>query len=219
MRTPGSDEYLAYGFLYSEGIINSIQDVVDFDIESEEVILTLSDDAEFNAETYRRVTTITSACGVCGKESLAHLPHCHEHPLNPQFQIRSIELENCSSALFAAQTMFKLTGGTHAAGAFDLDGKLIAHEEDIGRHNAMDKLVGKCLLNDIDTSQHFVIVSGRSSFELTQKAIRAGFPIMGSVGAASSLAVDLAREHDLTLASFVKDNRTVIHSASHRIRY
>ncbi len=217
MRTPGSDEALIYGFVYSEGIINSLQEANDIEYGSDEVLLTLSDTIEFDSETHRRVTTMTSACGVCGKESLTHLPQCHEYPLNSEFQIYPDDLVNASLILSASQTLFKLTGGTHAAGAFDLDGNLIFHEEDVGRHNAMDKLIGKLMLNNINTSQHFVMVSGRSSFELVQKAIRAGFPILGSVGAASSLAIDLAREHDLTLANFVKDNRMVIHSSSHRI--
>ena len=217
MRTPGSDDILAYGFVFAEGIIDSIQEVIEVAIGPDEIILTLSDTVEFDAEAHRRLTTITSSCGVCGKTSLSHLPGCQDYQLNSQFQIGPNILVKSSLSMTSVQTLFKLTGGTHAAGAFDVEGNLIFHEEDVGRHNAMDKLVGKLMLNDIDTNQHFVMVSGRSSFELVQKAIRAGFPILGSVGAASSLAIDLAREHNLTLASFVKDNRMVIHSSSHRI--
>lgn len=217
MRTPGSDEHLVVGFVYSEGIIDSINSIQNLELSVHSAILTISEDVEFDIKSHNRISTITSACGVCGKESLSHLPHIHEMPLNSDFRISSPVLLSCSDEIFSAQKLFEMTGGSHFAAALDSHGKLLCIEEDIGRHNAMDKLVGNMLIRGEQISDKLVFVSGRSSFELAQKAIRAGFPLLASVGAVSSFAVDLAREHDLTLVSFVKEERLVIHSSSRRI--
>ena len=217
MRTPGCDESLVTGFLYSEGIIDSINSIKGVELVENTAEITLHDDVDFEVKSHNRITTKTSACGVCGKESLSHLPHNHERPLNSKFQISSSTLLSCTEAIISAQQLFELTGGTHAAAAFDPLGNLLCIEEDIGRHNAMDKLVGTLMLERKQIGDNLVFVSGRSSFELAQKAIRAGFPLLASVGAVSSFAVDLAREHDLTLVSFVKEGRLVIHSSSSRI--
>ncbi len=217
MRTPVSDDALIHGFLYSEGIIDSIEDVTDVEYDPEQIVVTLDSNRDFDTQSHTRHTPITSACGVCGKESLSHLLHHQDCRPNHNFKFHENGLQKCSQQLRESQKLFQLSGGTHAAAAFDKDGVLVCIEEDIGRHNAMDKLVGRMMLEDIEISDHLVLVSGRSSFELVQKAIRGGFPILASVGAASSLAVDLARENDLTLVSFVKDDRLVIHSSPHRI--
>ena len=218
MRTPGYDQDLIIGFLYSEGIIDQYADV-DKIIESENKIsVKLSNSLSFDEKSHRRQTITSSACGVCGKVSLSNLHQLHTISLNESFSINSSQLSQNLQLLNSIQPLFKITGGTHAAVAFDKKGGIVASREDVGRHNALDKLIGHILQEEnIESESCVVQVSGRSSFELVQKTIRAGFPIMASVGAASSLAVDLAREHNLTLVCFLKPQSMVVHSAPNRI--
>ena len=218
MRTPGEDLDLVVGFLYSEGIIEeyeSIEDIMELD---NTVSIRISEDVVIDLESHRRQTVTTSACGVCGKTSLTNLHQIHNATLNKSFQIESNQLSKNLELLNSKQPLFELTGGTHAAVAFDRKGAVIAAREDVGRHNALDKLIGHMIRNGgLNNPESILQVSGRSSFELVQKTIRAGFPIMASVGAASSLAVELAREYNLTLVGFLKPDSMVIHSAPNRI--
>ena len=218
MRTPGEDIDLVVGFLYSEGIIEgneSIEDIMELD---NTVSIRISEDVVIDLESHRRQTVTTSACGVCGKTSLTNLHQIHNATLNKSFQIESNQLSKNLELLNSKQPLFELTGGTHAAVAFDRKGAVIAAREDVGRHNALDKLIGHMIRNGgLNNTESILQVSGRSSFELVQKTIRAGFPIMASVGAASSLAVELAREYNLTLVGFLKPDSMVIHSAPNRI--
>ena len=218
MRTPGEDIDLVVGFLYSEGIIEgyeSIEDIMELD---NTVSIRISEDVVIDLESHRRQTVTTSACGVCGKTSLTNLHQIHNATLNKSFQIESNLLSKNLELLNSKQPLFELTGGTHAAVAFDRKGAVIAAREDVGRHNALDKLIGHMIRNGgLNNTELILQVSGRSSFELVQKTIRAGFPIMASVGAASSLAVELAREYNLTLVCFLKPDSMVIHSAPNRI--
>ena len=204
MRTPGEDLDLVVGFLYSEGIIEeyeSIEDIMELD---NTVSIRISEDVVIDLESHRRQTVTTSACGVCGKTSLTNLHQIHNATLNKSFQIESNQLSKNLELLNSKQPLFELTGGTHAAVAFDRKGAVIAAREDVGRHNALDKLIGHMIRNGgLNNPESILQVSGRSSFELVQKTIRAGFPIMASVGAASSLAVELAREYNLTLVGSV----------------
>ena len=226
MRTPGDDEDLIVGMLYSESIIDGVEDILSIKLNSEVATIQLSDTVHFDINEHTRSTTKTAACGVCGKQSLDNLRHFHGPPLSEDIHItRSIVSSNSTSSR-AAQTMFSQTGGSHAAAAFTEQGQLICIREDVGRHNAMDKLIGALLRESSKTpqprsyngqSRTIVHLSGRSSFELVQKAVRAGFPILSSVGAASSLAVDLARENNLSLIAFVRDESMVIHSAPFRV--
>ena len=217
MRTPGDDSNLVRGFLYSEGIINSGSDIESMENNNDTIMVCLSDSFDFSDGNYRRTGLITSACGVCGKESLSHLPHRCDSTPNHDFKINWNQIIQNSKTLKQSQKLFQNTGGTHAAASFGLDSNLVHISEDIGRHNAMDKLVGTIIESELMSTEMIVFVSGRASFELVQKAIRAGFPILASVGAASSYAIDLAREHDLTLLSFAKGDRFVIHSSPHRV--
>ena len=218
MRTPGEDIDLVVGFLYSEGIIEgyeSIEDIMELD---NTVSIRISEDVVIDLESHRRQTVTTSACGVCGKTSLTNLHQIHNATLNKSFQIESNLLSKNLELLNSKQPLFELTGGTHAAVAFDRKGAVIAAREDVGRHNALDKLIGHMIRNGgLNNTELILQVSGRSSFELVQKSIRAGFPIMASVGAASSLAVELAREYNLTLVGFLKPDSMVIHSSPNRI--
>jgi FdhD protein len=226
MRTPGDDEDLIVGMLYSESIIDGVEDILSIKLTSESATIQLSENVRFDIKDHTRSTTKTAACGVCGKQSLNNLRHFHGPPLSEDIHITRSIISSNSASSKAAQTMFSQTGGSHAAAAFTEQGQLICIREDVGRHNAMDKLIGALLRKSGESpeshlyngkSRTIVHLSGRSSFELVQKAVRAGFPLLSSVGAASSLAVDLARENNLSLIAFVRDESMVIHSAPFRV--
>lgn len=217
MRTPGDDIDLIFGMLYSEGIIESNLDVHSLSIDSDEAKVILEDSCKFDASEHRRRTTKSSACGVCGKESISNLLHTHGPKLRDNFSLDITSISQAAESLISSQRIFELTGGTHAAAFFSEDCELISLREDIGRHNALDKLIGSYIRQPIYSTPPLLFVSGRASFELVQKCIRFGIPIMASVGAASTLAVDMAIEHNLTLLSFVRDGRMVVHSTPHRI--
>ena len=218
MRTPGEDEELVIGFLHSEGVIESLDCFSSIVTSDDRIIVKLEDTTMFNPDELTRRTTITSSCGICGKDSISNLLHIHGPELHFGFTITHEAVGKAVSGLRSMQSTFDLTGGTHACGRADIDGSIIDVREDIGRHNAMDKLIGAAILNqEIPISQEIVVVSGRASFELVQKALKAGFPIMISVGAPSSLAVDLANEHGMTLVSFANEDRMTVFSGSNRI--
>ena len=218
MRTPGEDEELVIGFLHSEGVIESIGCFSSILTSDERVVVKLEDTATFNPVEITRRTTMTSSCGICGKDSISNLLHMHGPKLSNGFTITHDAVGKAVLGLRSMQTTFDLTGGTHACGRARIDGSIIDVREDIGRHNAMDKLVGAALQNqEMPIEQEIVVVSGRASFELVQKALKAGFPIMVSVGAPSSLAVDLANEHGMTLISFANEDRMTVFSGSNRV--
>ena len=219
MRTPGNDSDLIKGLLYSEGIISSKSDIIEIidNIDNNKVIL--SKNVEFNPQDHNRKLTMTSSCGICGKESISNLIHLHGPELSDSIHINLNIIANALSALQNGQNLFSSTGGTHACARVDISGSLISIAEDIGRHNAMDKLIGDALKNDnLPIKEEIVVISGRASFELVQKSLRAGFPIMIAIGAPSSLAIDLATEHGMTLIGFAKKNKITIFSGSKRIR-
>ncbi len=217
MRTPGEDIDLIFGMLYSEGIIDTNLDVNSLSIDSDEAKVILAESCKFDASEHMRRTTKSSACGVCGKDSISNLLHIHGPRLRDNFSLNKKLISQAAENLISSQRIFELTGGTHAAAFFSENCELISLMEDIGRHNALDKLIGSYIRQPIDPIPPLLFVSGRASFELVQKCIRLGVPIMASVGAASTLAVDMAIEHNLTLLSFVRDGRMVVHSAPHRI--
>ena len=176
------------------------------------------EDTHFNPNQHVRRSTITSSCGICGKDSISNLLHIHGPPLSESFKINQQIVSNAVAALRAHQGTFDLTGGSHACARVLPGVGVIDVFEDIGRHNAMDKLVGNAIkLGHIPIKDELVVVSGRASFELVQKSLRAGFPIFISVGAPSSLAVDLANEHGMTLICFAAENRMTVFSGSGRI--
>jgi len=218
MRTPGEDSDLVRGLLYSEGIISSESDILEIQHHSEYNLVVLSDEVSFNAEEHNRKLTMTSSCGICGKESISNLIHMHGPELSKNIFVNIEAISNAISSLQNGQNFFSSTGGTHACARIDNSGSLISIAEDIGRHNAMDKLIGNALKNDyLPVKNEIVVVSGRASFELVQKSLRAGFPIMVALGAPSSLAIDLALEHGMTLVGFAKKNKITIFSGSKRI--
>jgi FdhD protein len=212
MRTPGADFELAAGFLYGEGIIDSAEDVlkisycVDSDLDAEQqyniVNVELRGGREFDLRPLERHFYTTSACGVCGKASLEQLElrGCPVMPAGPEVPAETIY--SLPDTLREAQGLFDATGGLHAAALFDKDGELLALREDVGRHNATDKLIGWALLEGrLPLTDHIVMVSGRSSFEILQKCLTAGVPVVCAISAPSSLAVDVAMNRATTPVS------------------
>ncbi len=228
MRTPGADFELAAGFLYGEGIVSSPEDIsrisycVDADIDAEQqyniVNVELRGGRSYDLKPLERHFYTTSACGVCGKASLEQLElrGCPVIPPGPEVAPEIIYA--LPEKLREAQGLFDATGGLHAAALFDKEGELVALREDVGRHNATDKLVGWALLEGrLPLSEHIVMVSGRSSFEILQKCLTAGVPVVCAISAPSSLAVDVARQFDMTLVGFLRGNRFNVYSGHERV--
>lgn len=227
MRTPGHDYELAIGFLFTEAIIDSYDQIesvkycedVGMQEEIENVVrVELRPEVSLDFDKFQRNFYTTSSCGVCGKSSIESVEvFCAR--LSDQMQISSEIIPTLSEKLRDAQQIFEHTGGLHAAGLFDRDGNLLLTREDVGRHNAMDKVIGACLFKkEIPLSNHIVMVSGRASFELVQKALRAGIPIMAAVGAPSSLAASLASDMNMTLLGFVRAESFNVYCGEQRIR-
>ncbi len=223
MRTPGADFELAAGFLYGEGIIQSRDEIlqISYCTEAEQqyntVNVTLRGEMPEVGRLERHFTT-TSACGVCGKASLESL-ELQACPLpDSTFTATPEVITSLPDKLRAAQGLFDKTGGLHAAALFTWDGELLALREDVGRHNALDKLVGWALLeNRLPLQNHIVLLSGRASFELLQKSLMAGVPLVCAVSAPSSLAVSVAQSFNLTLLGFLRGERFNIYSGEARI--
>jgi FdhD protein len=224
MRTPGGDFDLAAGFLYSEGLIAGRADVrresYCEDLTPDEQhynVVTVNLTRPFDAEALRRNFFANSSCGICGKATLDDVEvHCAPLADGPIVS-RPVVLA-MPGALRARQRVFAQTGGLHAAGLFTPAGALLAMREDIGRHNAVDKIVGESLLaGDLPLSEHVLQVSGRIGFEIVQKAARAGIAIVSAVGAPSSLAVEGADRLGMTLVGFVRDDRFNVYTRAERV--
>ncbi len=227
MRTPGNDFELAAGFLYGEGIVSSQDEIqkisycVDADADQRYNIVNveLRGDRDYDLRPLERYFYTTSACGVCGKASLEQLELRGCPVIGPGPEISAETVYSLPEKLREAQNLFESTGGLHAAALFDAEGELLALREDVGRHNATDKLVGWALLEGkLPLSGGIVMVSGRSSFEILQKCLTAGVPIVCAVSAPSSLAVDVAREFNMTLVGFLRGRRFNVYAGSERIR-
>ncbi|BAY61434.1 formate dehydrogenase family accessory protein FdhD [Calothrix brevissima NIES-22] len=229
MRTPGADFELAAGFLFSEGVINSKKDIqrmsycVDESIDGQQrhniVNIELREELIPDLQPLERHFYTNSACGVCGKASLEAL-HLRNCAIIPQEPIVTPEIiYSLPEKLRAAQGIFTATGGLHAAAVFNTQGELLNVQEDIGRHNALDKLIGSALLSDeLPLNNYILLVSGRSSFEILQKSTVAGVPIVCSVSAPSSLAVSVAQEFGITLIGFLRGERFNIYTGWERIK-
>lgn len=236
MRTPGHDFELAAGFLFTEDLIKSEDDI--------EIIAYCEDDSTFNQNknqsedisSFQNIVNVhltdkiileeagwqrnfhaNASCGLCGKMTIDSVKH-QVDPLDMELQIHQNVCYQLNAQLLAEQSVFEKTGGLHAAGLFNEEGKLLFVREDIGRHNAVDKVIGHALLSDmIPLDNHILMVSGRASFEIIQKALFARIPIVVAVSAASTLAVDLAEEGNITLIGFMRENRMVVYSHPERI--
>lgn len=225
MRTPGHDRELAVGFLYTEGVIRDAADIDDDALSGEEgaagnsVCVRLAEDVEVNAGSLSRNFYTTSSCGVCGKASLLALRSVCPPRARNAFEIDAHTLFLLPELLRARQAVFDQTGGLHAAALFTADGVLESVREDVGRHNALDKLIGAALLEDrVPLRDRVLMLSGRASFELLQKALMAGIPMVAAVGAPSSLAVQVAREFDITLIGFLRGDHFNVYNGAERIR-
>jgi len=225
MRTPGHDLELAAGFLFTEGLIQQREQIASLSkgkAENQEVDGNLVEvglaGTNFQRERMQRNFFVASSCGICGKASIDAIRVRGIASPNPEFRFDPEVLCTLPDSLRAAQTVFGRTGGLHAAGLFSSEGELIAVREDVGRHNAVDKIVGWALVEDrLPLSQCALMVSGRGGFDIIQKALVAGIPLVASVSAPSGLAVRLARELGLTLVGFLRGRRFLIYSGEQRL--
>ncbi|MEE2966976.1 MAG: formate dehydrogenase accessory sulfurtransferase FdhD [Verrucomicrobiota bacterium] len=224
MRTPGHDRELAAGFLLSEGIIKSRDDVFEIsecqslaENDSEKgnfVSVLLSKEVNFEFGNLTRHVFTSSSCGVCGKATIESV--MIDFPkIERSNQISSSEIAGYPDKLSAAQTTFKKTGGLHASALFDPNGEIVVIREDVGRHNALDKVIGHALMEDLlPLSDHTLLLSGRISFELMQKSLSAGIPTVAGISAPSSLAVEFAKESGQTLIGFLRNSTMNIYSGN-----
>jgi FdhD protein len=226
MRTPGYDFDLAVGFLLSEGLIARREDVVDVsycpdldDVQQFNVVqVTLAPTTSFDLTMLDRNFYATSSCGVCGKGSLEALRTYCAVAGNDDLRVEESMIRGLPAKLRGDQRVFSETGGLHATGLFTNDGLLVTLREDVGRHNALDKVVGRHLMSgDLPLSRSMAVVSGRASWELMQKAAAAGIPMVVAIGAPSSLAINLAVEFGMTLAGFTREDGFNVYAGSHRI--
>ena len=223
MRTPGGDFELAAGFLFTEGLIHSAEEIAKVsycELPPEEQhynVVTVRLAHDFDHESVSRNFYSTSSCGICGKASLEDV-HVRCKPIGEGPVVAGTVISRLPDALLEGQQVFEQTGGLHASGLFDTDGKLLSLREDVGRHNAVDKLVGESLLaGRLPLSERIMQVSGRVSFEIVQKAAVAGIPIVCAVSAPSSLAVEAAEDLGVTVVGFVRDDRFNVYSHPERV--
>ncbi len=237
MRTPGHDFELAAGFLFTENLIKTSEDIeiiayceqdditpedkehnFNFDVLQNIVNVRLTEHINLEEQSgWQRNFHANASCGLCGKMTIESVKH-QVKPLISGFQLNQDVIYDLNDKLRSAQFVFEKTGGLHAAGLFDEKGDLLIVREDIGRHNAVDKVIGQALLSDmIPLDRHVLMVSGRASFEIVQKALFARIPIIVAVSAASTLAVDLAEEGNLTLIGFMREKRMAVYSRPERI--
>lgn len=228
MRTPGNDFELAAGFLFSEGIINERDEIdtitycLDEDVDPEQryniVNVALRSAMPAALDRLERHFVMSSACGVCGKANLEALTLRGIEPVDDAMQVDAATILKLSNELGELQKVFRLTGGLHAAALFERDGTLVTVREDVGRHNAVDKLTGWALMNGrLPLHERILFVSGRSSFEILQKAAVARIPIVAAVSAPSSLAVDTAQAFNMTLIGFLRDGRFNVYAGEERL--
>jgi len=229
MRTPGDDLELAAGFLLTEGLVQRREQIATLEhdpgdrenpgaLRGNVVRAELAPDAMPDFDKMRRHFFAASSCGICGKGSIDSVRARVMHPPNSDFRLDPEVLVKLPDELRASQAVFGRTGGLHAAALFDARGKLLVLREDIGRHNAVDKVIGWAILeNRMPLKDVVMLVSGRGGFEIIQKAIVAGLPVVASVSAPSSLAVQLAREMNLTLIGFLRGRRFVVYAGDDRL--
>jgi FdhD protein len=225
MRTPGNDEELAMGFLFTEGIIHRASDIVscrhcvqDSAKEGNVLRVELHPDVQVDWARLSRNTFTSSSCGLCGKATIESVMAIAPGLLTADLRVDSHVLHALPNRVREVQRAFAYTGGIHAAALFDADGTLRLVREDIGRHNALDKLIGAAFWQGwLPLSQSGIFLSGRIGVELVQKSWLAGVPVLAAVGAPSSLAVQMAQEANMTLAGFVRDGRFNVYSGAERV--
>ena len=211
MRTPGHDKELILGLMISSGDLLPNHEIPNIQLSSNSIHVSI------NSTNSERIIDSTSACGICGRENIEITPliGCTNMP---ELNIDSHLIRDIISKIGLGQNLFQSTGGTHAAALWNLEGQMLSIMEDVGRHNAFDKLVGKQRLScQWPLSNNIVTLSGRISYEMVEKAVRSNIPILMSVGSATTAAIDLAVFHDLTLIVFARDNRYTVMTGAHRI--
>jgi len=219
MRTPGDDVELAAGFLFTEGVIKTRNQISQISNGGNNVVVALNDGENVSLQNTERNFYATSSCGVCGKASIDALKTVSVFTNAAIEEVGANILYALPNVLKEKQQVFKSTGGLHAAALFSLDGNIILLKEDVGRHNALDKLIGHALLNNmLPLYDKILLLSGRASFELIQKAAMAGIQIVAAIGAPSSLAVHLAEEKGITLIGFLRQDAFNIYCNGHRIK-
>ncbi|MGH9560233.1 MAG: formate dehydrogenase accessory sulfurtransferase FdhD [Terracidiphilus sp.] len=227
MRTPGHDLELAIGFLLTEGIIESADEIagtMDVPRAADLKIAAKSNTVDiklrtqtFDADSLQRNFFAASSCGICGKSTIESIRRRGLRAPNPDFRVKPDVLCRMPDAIRVEQAVFDRTGGLHAAALFDAEGMLLALREDIGRHNAVDKVIGWAMKQTtFPLSESILMVSGRGGFEIAQKAVAAGIPVLASVSAPSSLAVELAREMGMTLIGFLRGRRFIVYAGASR---
>ncbi len=223
MRTPGHDIELAIGFLFTEGIISGSSEVISVEAAGGRtgnvVIVTISSDLTDKLKKLDRHFYTSSSCGVCGKASIEALDTvCDYQDVKDNVTVNTSVLYQLPSVLREKQEVFDKTGGLHGCALFDVSGEFIELMEDVGRHNALDKLIGDFVnRGKVPLTNYLLLLSGRASFELVQKSIMAGIKVIASVGAPSSLAVELANDWGVTLVCFLRDRRFNVYSGAHRV--
>ena len=229
MRTPGHDAELAAGFLFSEGILRTSNDLLRIrdscaasskSKDCNRVVLELSPQAKFDPQRLERHFYVSSSCGVCGKASIESIRSRAVFASPPQdVTLDSRVIHSLPETLRTFQSVFQKTGGLHAAALFDLSGQLLSVREDVGRHNALDKLIGaEFLQGSLPLHDKMLLLSGRASFELVQKASMAAIPIIVAVGAPSSLAVEMAVQFKMTLVGFVRGDQFNVYAGASRVK-
>jgi FdhD protein len=222
MRTPGHDDELAAGFLLSEGLITKREHIAKIEPyprnrEKNVINVFLSPDVEIDFKRLTRHVFMSSSCGLCGKSSIEAV-HQHFPKIASKISVFAKLLQDLPAKIRAKQETFDKTGGLHAAAIFDTKGNLVVLREDVGRHNAVDKVLGYAFLNELyPLKNHVLLVSGRASFEIMQKALAGRIPVVAAVSAPSSLAVEFAAESGQTLVGFLREGRMNIYSHPKRI--
>jgi len=221
MRTPGNDEELAAGFLFTEGIVTDARQLVALKkgFDPNVIRVELDPSVAPSLKSLERNFYTTSSCGVCGKASVDAVKVASKYtPMKNTFAVSAQVLHSLQEKLRASQKVFDATGGLHASALFDTEGNLKLVREDVGRHNALDKLIGACLAqHKIPLTNYVLLLSGRISFELVQKASMAGIPFVAAIGAPSSLAVEVAKECGMTLVGFLRENRFTVYAGPERV--
>ncbi len=223
MRTPGHDLELAAGFLLTEGIIESADEIAPMPTADLKILATSNTvniklrTQNFDAAGLQRNFFAASSCGICGKATIESIRRRGLRAPNPDFRVRPEVLCGLPNATRGEQAVFERTGGLHAAALFDAEGTLLALREDIGRHNAVDKVIGWAMQRTkLPLAESILMVSGRGGFEIAQKAVAAGVPVLASVSAPSSLAVELAQEMGMTLIGFLRGRRFIVYAGASR---
>ncbi len=225
MRTPGQDEELAAGWLLSEGLAGSPADIAAIvpkpggdGQRAAMVDVMLRDPAGFDAARHRRSLVTNASCGLCGAATVDQVLRDFPKVTSP-FEIASGLILKMPALLSAEQSAFRRTGGVHACGLFDAAGRMLALREDVGRHNALDKLLGRALLDGLlPLSRHVIFLSGRVSLEMMQKALAAGVPLVAAIGAPSSLAIELAAKSGQALVAFIRSGTMNVYAGIERLR-